>query len=101
VAGQAATVTLADFLGGEDPRMEHILGMLAVAAHWGELPAREQKIMLMRFHGDMTQAQIGEQLGMSQINVSRLLAHRPGRRPQPQQARQRAGGLRVGHEQAV
>jgi RNA polymerase sigma-B factor len=46
-----------------------------VAAHWGELPRREQKILLLRFYGDMTQAEIGQHLGISQMHVSRLLAH--------------------------
>ncbi|HEY7142920.1 MAG TPA: sigma-70 family RNA polymerase sigma factor [Streptosporangiaceae bacterium] len=66
---------LADMLGQDDPGMEHALDMQALAAHWGELPRREQKILLMRFYGDMTQAQIGAQLGISQMHVSRLLTH--------------------------
>ena len=78
MAGQPGTVTLADVLGEEDPGMEHMLGMQAVAAHWGELPPREQKILLMRFHDDMTQAQIGQQLGISQMHVSRLSSHALG-----------------------
>ena len=63
----------ADLLGGEDPRMEHVLAMQAVATHWPELPPLEQKILLMRFYGSMTQDQIGRHLGISQIQVSRLL----------------------------
>ena len=78
LASQAGTATLADVLGEEDRRVEHLLSMRAVAAHWGGLPPREQKILLMRFHQDMTQAQIGQQLGISQIHVSRLLAHALG-----------------------
>ena len=66
--------TLADVLGEEDRRLEHLLGMRAVATHWGELPPREQQILVMRFREDMTQAQIGQQLGISQVQVSRLLA---------------------------
>jgi RNA polymerase sigma-B factor len=69
---------LADVLGADDPAMEHALDMQAVAAHWGELPRREQKILLLRFYGDLTQAQIGERLGISQMHVSRLLAHALG-----------------------
>jgi RNA polymerase sigma-B factor len=75
LAGQAGTDTLADVLGEEDRGVEDMLGMRSVAAHWGELPPREQKILLMRFHHDMTQAQIGQQLGISQMHVSRLSAH--------------------------
>lgn len=70
--------TLADMLGEDDPGVEHTLDMQAVAAHWGELPRREQKILLLRFFGDMTQADIGQRLGISQMHVSRLLAHALG-----------------------
>jgi RNA polymerase sigma-B factor len=69
---------LADVLGDEDPGVEHTLDMQSVATHWDELPRREQRILLMRFYGDMTQAEIGSQLGISQMHVSRLLAHALG-----------------------
>jgi RNA polymerase sigma-B factor len=75
VPGQASMVILADVLGEEDPRIEHMLGMQAVARHWGELPPREQEILLMDFRGGMTQTQIGQQLSISQMHVSRLRAH--------------------------
>ena len=71
---EPGSATLADQLGADDLRLEHLLGMRAVAAHWGELPPREQKILIMRFYGDMTQVQIGQQLGISQMHVSRLTA---------------------------
>ncbi|WP_181784575.1 sigma-70 family RNA polymerase sigma factor, partial [Pseudonocardia pini] len=38
------------------------------------LPARERDILMLRFFGDMTQTQIAERLGISQMHVSRLLA---------------------------
>jgi RNA polymerase sigma-B factor len=76
--GRPDAASLADVLGGEDPAVEHTLDMESVAAHWGELPRREQKILLLRFYGDMTQAEIGQQLGISQMHVSRLLAHALG-----------------------
>src|SRR5580692_10426716 len=78
LAGQPGMSTLADVLGKEDPRLEHMLGMRAVATHWGELPPREQKILLMDFRGGMTQTQIGQQLRISQMHVSRLRAHALG-----------------------
>jgi RNA polymerase sigma-B factor len=71
--GQDAT-TLADMLGADDSRMEHALDMEAVWTHWDELPRREQRLLMMRFYGNMTQAEIAEQLGISQMHVSRLLA---------------------------
>jgi RNA polymerase sigma-B factor len=78
LSGQPGTAPLADLLGEEDPRLGHMLDMQAVATHWGELSPAEQKILLMRFYGGMTQGQIGQQLGISQIQVSRLLGRALG-----------------------
>jgi RNA polymerase sigma-B factor len=78
LAGQDATITLADVVGEEDPRLEHMLSMRAVATHWGELPKREQQILIMDFSGGLTQAQIGQRLSISQMHVSRLRAHALG-----------------------
>ncbi len=65
---------LADMLGDDDPGMAHAIDMEAVSAHWEELPEREQRILVMRFYGNLTQTEIGERLGISQMHVSRLLA---------------------------
>jgi RNA polymerase sigma-B factor len=65
---------LADILGEDDPQLEHTLDMESVWAHWSDLPEREQRLLMMRFYGNMTQAEIGERLGISQMHVSRLLA---------------------------
>jgi len=67
--------SLADFVGTDDPLLEHTLDIDAVWQHCAELPDREQRMLMMRFYGNMTQAQIGEELGMSQMHVSRLLQH--------------------------
>jgi RNA polymerase sigma-B factor len=104
LAGQPAIVTLADVLGQEDPRIEHMLTMRAVAAHWAELPAREQQILVMDFRGGMSQTQIGLRLHISQMHVSRLRARALGHlrarlldlepaRSQDQPGRQRPGSL--------
>ncbi|MDH6143493.1 RNA polymerase sigma-B factor [Kitasatospora sp. GP30] len=39
------------------------------------LPERERTILALRFTQDLTQAEIGQRLGISQMHVSRLLAH--------------------------
>ena len=49
--------------------------MEAVWTHWSDLPVRQQRLLMMRFYGNMTQTEIGEKLGISQMHVSRLLAH--------------------------
>jgi RNA polymerase sigma-B factor len=65
---------LADMLGEDDPGVAHTIDMEAVNAHWEELPEREQRILVLRFYGNLTQTEIGERLGISQMHVSRLLA---------------------------
>jgi len=44
-----------------------------VHAHWAELDDQSQLLLTLRFYGNMTQEQIGERLGVSQMQVSRLL----------------------------
>jgi len=70
LSGQPGAASPADLLGEEDPQMEHMLSMQAVATHWGELPPRGQQILLMLFYDGMTQAQVGQQLGICQMHVS-------------------------------
>jgi RNA polymerase sigma-B factor len=72
--GQPGAASLSDLLGAEDPRLEHMLGMQAIARHWAELSVREQQTVVLRYYRGMTQAQIGQQLGISQMQVCRLLA---------------------------
>jgi RNA polymerase sigma-B factor len=74
VTGEGESGSLGEFLGEDDPQVEHTLDMAAVSAHWHELPERQQRILLMRFYGNMTQAEIGARLGISQMHVSRLMA---------------------------
>jgi DNA-binding CsgD family transcriptional regulator len=99
--GQPGGDSLADLLGEEDPRVEHMLAMQAVAAHWAELAPREQRVLLLRFHGDMTQVQIGRKLGMSQMQVSRLLARALGYlRPRLLGQHEHASGRQPGRHRA-
>jgi RNA polymerase sigma-B factor len=65
---------LADLLGEDDGAVEHTIDMESVNAHWDELPEREQRILVMRFYGNLTQTEIGDRLGISQMHVSRLLS---------------------------
>ena len=65
---------LADLLGDDDPGVAHAIDMESVNAHWDELTEREQRILVMRFYGNLTQTEIGDRLGISQMHVSRLLA---------------------------
>jgi RNA polymerase sigma-B factor len=69
---------LGDVLGEEDAEVDHAIDMESVSKHWGELPEREQRILVLRFYGNLTQAEIGSRLGISQMHVSRLLSRALG-----------------------
>ena len=40
---------------------------------WPTLPDREREVLRLRFEQDLTQAEIGERLGLSQMHISRLI----------------------------
>lgn len=65
---------LADSLGADDPAIGEVETRATLHPLVATLPAREQRIIALRFYENMTQAQIAEQVGVSQMHVSRLLA---------------------------
>lgn len=86
-AGAYATLSLdAQDQGGDNaPPMGHSIGIEDAALLGVEhrealrpllerLPARERRILVLRFYRELTQSQIAEELGISQMHVSRLLA---------------------------
>lgn len=66
--------TVADLHGELDTALEQIVYRKELRAALDELPARERTMLLLRFFGDLTQTQIGTELGLSQMHVSRLLS---------------------------
>ncbi|WP_424212900.1 SigB/SigF/SigG family RNA polymerase sigma factor [Streptomyces sp. BI20] len=60
--------------GEEDPAYARVESLLSLAPLLAALPERERRMLAMRFGEDLTQAQIGERLGLSQMHVSRLLS---------------------------
>ena len=65
---------LADFIGSEDAALELVEDFHALAPMIAELDERERKIIHWRFVEELTQAEIGERLGCSQMHVSRLIS---------------------------
>jgi RNA polymerase sigma-B factor len=64
---------LGDTLGGTDPEFELAELRVALGPALASLDEREQKILTLRFYGNLTQSQIAERVGVSQMHVSRLL----------------------------
>lgn len=65
---------LSEILGSDDASLEQIEARESLRLAFGRLPAREREILVLRFFGELTQAEIADQLGISQMHVSRLLA---------------------------
>ncbi|CAL9535550.1 RNA polymerase sigma factor SigF [Streptomyces sp. enrichment culture] len=65
---------LADFIGAEDAALGLVEDFHALAPMIADLDERERKIVHWRFVEELTQAEIGERLGCSQMHVSRLLS---------------------------
>jgi RNA polymerase sigma-B factor len=66
--------SLGEMLGEPDSAMEGVENHESLLPLVRELPERERTILLLRFFGNLTQTQIAEKIGISQMHVSRLLA---------------------------
>ncbi|MET8168141.1 RNA polymerase sigma factor SigF [Streptomyces sp. NPDC005329] len=72
--GPDGETALADFIGSDDQAMELVEDFHTLAPLLAQLDERERHILHWRFVEELTQAQIGELLGCSQMHVSRLLS---------------------------
>jgi RNA polymerase sigma-B factor len=66
-------LTLADTVGADDPEYGQVDYRESLSVLLARLPEREQKIISLRFYGNLTQVEIAEKIGLSQMHVSRLL----------------------------
>ncbi|MDQ6820901.1 MAG: SigB/SigF/SigG family RNA polymerase sigma factor [Actinomycetota bacterium] len=71
--GEEESGSLADAFGKEDERFELVEASATISAAARELSGRERRVLVLRFVEDMTQTQIAEQIGVSQMQVSRIL----------------------------
>jgi RNA polymerase sigma-B factor len=72
--GQDETRSLADTLGAVDEALDAVIDRESLHPLLDALPPRELRVLLLRFFGNLTQAQIAAELGVSQMQISRLLA---------------------------
>ncbi len=73
VGGDDQEVTLGDTLGGPDEALDRVVDRESLRPLIDKLPFRQRRIIAMRYYGNMTQTQIADQIGISQMHVSRLL----------------------------
>jgi RNA polymerase sigma-B factor len=69
-----ADTALTETLGTADAELEKVEYRQTLGPLLDELPERERTILVLRFFGNMTQTQIADEVGISQMHVSRLLA---------------------------
>lgn len=69
-----ATSTAAESIGGEDRNFEVSDEWLSIAPALRDLPERERRILYLRFFEGRTQTEIADELGISQMHVSRLVS---------------------------
>ena len=71
---EADATTVLDGLGGDDEALESVEYRESLKPLLAQLETREKRILTLRFFRGMTQSQIAEEIGISQMHVSRLLA---------------------------
>ena len=71
--GAEESASAGDLIGDADPAFEATDGWLQIEPALARLPRREQRILYLRFFKDMTQTEIAQEIGISQMHVSRLL----------------------------
>ena len=67
------STSFADQMGQEDEQLETLEYRASLAPEMAKLPERERRILYLRFYKGMTQSEIADRLGISQMHVSRLL----------------------------
>jgi RNA polymerase sigma-B factor len=70
--GDSAPITLAEFLGGQDPSIARIDAYGDLREAMDSLAPREKAIIYYRFFKDLSQSQVAARLNISQMHVSRL-----------------------------
>jgi RNA polymerase sigma-B factor len=73
-SGNEDAPAIADTLGDVDATLDQIENREALRPLLESLPDRERAVVVLRFFESMTQTQIAERIGVSQMHVSRLLA---------------------------
>ncbi|MEU1980468.1 SigB/SigF/SigG family RNA polymerase sigma factor [Nocardia sp. NPDC019395] len=71
--GRDTDASLLDTLGEEEAQFDRVEEYVAIRPLLAGLPERERRILTMRFFESMTQTQIAQQMGISQMHVSRIL----------------------------
>ncbi len=73
-SGEDGGASMLELMGLDDDELEHIEIRESIKPLLEALPPREKRILLLRFFRNKTQSEIAEEIGVSQMHVSRLLS---------------------------
>jgi RNA polymerase sigma-B factor len=74
LSSEKGSATVGELVGEADAELDRVDSRQALRPLLADLAPRERTIVLLRFFGNMTQTQIADEVGISQMHVSRLLA---------------------------
>jgi RNA polymerase sigma-B factor len=96
--GDGEAGMLADTLGAQDDGFELVDERVTVAAAMGVLSERDQYVLMLRFFEERTQSEIARELGISQMQISRILRRATARLAE---AAETPPGLSAGSDTSV
>jgi RNA polymerase sigma-B factor len=73
-SSEEGSIRMIDSLGEDDEALEHVENRETIKPLLAQLDPREKHLLTLRFFRGMTQSQIAQEIGVSQMHVSRLLA---------------------------
>jgi RNA polymerase sigma-B factor len=71
---RSGDVARVETIGAEDPSMELVDAWTSIAPAVADLPERERRVLYLRFFRGMTQSEIADVIGVSQMHISRILS---------------------------
>ncbi|MDN5916754.1 MAG: SigB/SigF/SigG family RNA polymerase sigma factor [Pseudonocardia sp.] len=79
LSSEDGSATVGELVGEADAELDRVDYREALRPLLADLAERERTIVMLRFFGNLTQTQIANEVGISQMHVSRLLAQTLGR----------------------
>jgi RNA polymerase sigma-B factor len=71
--GEDRDMTLADAIGADDPEMARTEMRVLIDGAMGVLSERDREVLRLRFAEDLTQTEISSRIGVSQMQISRII----------------------------
>jgi RNA polymerase sigma-B factor len=71
---ESGTATAADAIGAEDPQLDRIHDRLILSPLLDRLDPRERKVVFLRYYRGRSQREVGQRIGVTQMQVSRIEA---------------------------